>query len=263
MAATAKIPDWLGYIRPHMRPYEALGRGARGDYIAKLARKTKLSDNSLRRFIAAAQFLESEGITALAPGTRLPIGAVERIARIAALEPARRGELLNDVLAGRITVERLALELERSKKAAAKRSRTRPSEVSLDELALAELEARGIGKREQMIVVAFEATPHWEYFDSQARPAFVVMLPLPVGGIPVMDERSVARGSSVSFMRQRKEFLRNILVATNLCTFVAVYASGWRHDVEKLVGDMRPDCRSRIILIGPPGGAQDAAAALQ
>ena len=46
--------DWLPYIRPHLRPYEALGRGERRDYIANLSMKMRLFDNTLRRFIAAA-----------------------------------------------------------------------------------------------------------------------------------------------------------------------------------------------------------------
>ena len=84
MPAAPKIPDWLGYIRPHIRPYDALGRGERRDYIAKLSKETKLSDNSLRRMIFAAQFLEEEGIKELPPDGKMPVGAVERVARIAA-----------------------------------------------------------------------------------------------------------------------------------------------------------------------------------
>src|ERR1700752_3670886 len=100
MPAAPKIPDWLGYIRPHIRPYDALGRGERRDYIAKLSKETKLRDNSLRRMIFAAQFLEEEGITKLPPGG-LPVGAVERIARIAARQPERRQQLLADASEGK------------------------------------------------------------------------------------------------------------------------------------------------------------------
>ena len=99
--------DWLPYIRPHLRPYEALGRGDRGDYIAKLSKKVKLSDNTLRRFIAAAQFLEAEGITELRPDTRMPVAAVERIARIAARQPERRRKLLEEVAEARLTIMQL------------------------------------------------------------------------------------------------------------------------------------------------------------
>lgn len=79
--------------RLHPAPRKTLpgvGKGERQKYIKKVSKQTKLSDNSLRRMIAASQFLEAEGITDLPPGGRLPLGSVENIARIAAHEPSRR-----------------------------------------------------------------------------------------------------------------------------------------------------------------------------
>ena len=111
MVGKPTLTNWLAYIRPHIKPYLALGRGERREYIEKLSEETSLSDNSLRRYIAAAQFLEAEGITDLPPGGRLPLGAVENIARIAAHDPSRRRTLLEEVVAGNMTIDQVAAEL--------------------------------------------------------------------------------------------------------------------------------------------------------
>ena len=68
--------------------------------------------------------------------------------------------------------------------------------------------------------------------------------------IVVMDDRSVG-GTAASFMRQRKQFLRNILAGAGLYDLVLVFASIWHEDVGKLVRTMRPEMRQRIILAGP------------
>jgi hypothetical protein len=241
--------EWLSYIRPHLQRYEALGSGARGDYIAKLSKQVKLSDNTLRRFIAAAQFLEAEGITELPPGGKMPVAAVERIARIAAREPERRRELLRDVAAGKLTVVQLRAQLKKSATAASKRSRAQAQEVPLEQRAKADLEAREIGKSADMVVTPYEEDlDRRSYLDSRMRPAFVIHLP-EARRIVVMDDRLVS-GTAVSFIMQRKEFLRNVLAGTSLYELVLVYASIWREDVEKLKRAMRPEARQRLILIG-------------
>jgi hypothetical protein len=38
-----------------------------------------------------------------------------------------------------------------------------------------------------------------------------------------------------------------------------VHASDWRQDIEKLVGDLRPEIRSRIILVRPSGVMEEVA----
>lgn len=247
MGAPSKIgSNWFAYIRPHLRPYEALGRGERRDYIAKLTKKTHLSDNSLRRYIAAAQFLEEEGITEFPPGKHMPVAAVERIARIAAREPERRQQLLADLAAGNLTVEQLVDELDKTKKAA-KRNRPKTPDRSLEELAKAELEKRDIAIADDMKVVPFEAVDTSPYFDRQTRPALVILLP-EARRVVVMDATRVA-GMPISFMRQRKEFLRNILVAAHFYDFVLVYAAHLLADVEALIASGGRDARRRIIPI--------------
>jgi hypothetical protein len=257
MVGKPKLPNWLAYIRPHIAPYQALGRGERRKYIEKLSKQTKLSDNSLRRFIAAAQFLEAEGITTLPPGGRLPLGAVEHIARIAARDPSRRRALLEDVVAGRMTIEQVAAELEKIKKSA-KRRPAGPS-LSLEHLAIDELKTTGFDL-EGMKVINFEEHKHSRYFDAQMSPTFVFSCPEPQGEIVVMDGRQVA-GTDFSFMRQRKEFLRNVLVAASLFKAVVVYAPHWKEDVDKLVYDAQPEVGSRILRIESPDLPEEPIAA--
>jgi hypothetical protein len=205
-----------------------LGRGDRRDYIAKLSKRVKLSDNTLRRFIAAAQFLEAEGITELPPGTRMPVAAVERVARIAAREPKRRRALLKDVAEGRLTIVQLRQLLKKSTKAAAKRQRNSGPEKSLEKRAIGELEARGILNRADAMFSTFQDKDHRWYFDSHTKPALIIHLPRD-RRIAVMDD-SLVGGAAASFMRQRKEFLRNILAGAGLYDFVLVFASIWpRH----------------------------------
>ena len=241
--------EWLAYIRPHVRPYEALGRGDRRDYIAKLSKRVKLSDNTLRRFISAAQYLEAEGITELPSGVRMPVAAVERVARIAARQPEKRQQLLKDVAEGRLTIIELRGLLKKSTKAAAKRERAAHREEPLEQRALAALEARGVLKRAEALLATFQDMDHWSYFDSHTKPVLVIQLPRD-RRIVVMDDRSVG-GTAASFMRQRKEFLRNILAGTGLYDQVCVFASIWHEDVGKLMRAMRPQMRRRVILVGP------------
>jgi hypothetical protein len=246
MPATPKIPDWLGYIRPHIRPYDALGRGERRDYMAKLSKKTRLSDNSLRRMIFAAQFLETEGITELPPGGRLPVGAVERIARIAAREPEKRQRLLADLIAGKLTIQQLRDQLKKSDKVA-KRARNARDDVPLIERAKAELVSRGVEDIENMIDVDVLTMADAWYFDHLTKPARVIVLPRHRRAA-LLDGTSF-QGTVGSFMRQRNEFLRNILLGAGLYDYVLVWAPFWYSDVAQLVRGMQPDTRSRVIVM--------------
>lgn len=246
MPATPKIADWLGYIRAHIRPYDALGRGERGDYIAKLSRETKLSDNSLRRMIFAAQFLEAEGVTELPPGGKLPVGSVERIARIAAREPEKRQQLLANLTAGKVTVHQLKRQLKKSDKVA-KRARTTRDDVPLVERAKAELNSHDAGDIHDMIDVDFLTMPDAWCFDSLNKPARAIILPRSRRAV-LLDGTSF-QGTVGSFMRQRKEFLRNVIIGAGLYDFVLVWAPFWREDVAALLKDMQPSSASRIIVM--------------
>ena len=244
MVGKPTLPNWLAYIRPHIKPYLALGRGERSKYIEKLKRQTKLSDNSLRRYIAAAQFLEAEGITDLPQGGRLPLGAVENIARIAAHDPSRRRTLLDEVAAGNMTIDEVAAELEKTRKRAKRRKNA--SFGNLQDIVINELEARQVDIK-GLSILSFDDDGDARYFDSQTKPSFVIRLP---GKPPMvaMDGRQVG-GTAASFMRQRKEFLRNVLVAAGLYETVIVYAPHWHEDVARLIRHARPAVGARIMLI--------------
>ncbi|TYL84324.1 hypothetical protein [Bradyrhizobium cytisi] len=209
----------------------------------------KLSDNTLRRFISAAQYLEAEGITELPSGARMPVAAVERVARIAAREPERRQQLLKDVAEGRLTIVQLRGMLKKNSKTAARRRRASILEEPLEERALAALEARGVLKRSDAVLATFQGLDQWSYFDSHTKPALIILLSRD-RRIIVMDDRSIG-GTAASFIRQRREFLRNILAGVGLYDLVLVFASIWHEDIGKLVCAMRPEMRQRIILLGP------------
>jgi hypothetical protein len=262
MVGKPKLPNWLAYIRTHVKPYLALGRGERQKYIAKLSKKTDLSDNSLRRMIAAAQFLEAEGITDLPAGGRLPLGSVENIARIAAHEPSRRRELLDEVWAGKITIDALAEELEKTRRNAKRRAHiqyTSPGSIDayLASLAVQALKAKKFNL-EGISVISFDDDGEIRYFDTQTKPALVIRIPTKPA-IVVMDGRQTG-GIAASFMRQRKEFLRNVLVAAGLYETVLVYAPHWQEDVSRLIHHARPSVGARIMLIGDSESSGDSAA---
>jgi len=194
-----------------------------------------------------------EAITDLPPGGRLPLGAVENIARIAALDPSRRRTLLDEVAAGRLTIDQVALELEKTRKRAKRRAAEDP--LGLVTLAIDELKARGVDLKD-MSLFSFDEWGDVRYFDSQTRPAFVIRIP-EKPPIVVMDGRQFG-GTAASFMRQRKEFLRNVLVAAGLYETVLVYAPHWHEDVARLIRHARPAVGARIVLMGDPETPEEA-----
>ncbi len=246
MPAAPKIPDWFGYIRPHIRPYDALGRGERRDYIAKLSKATKLSDNSLRRMIFAAQFLEKEGVEELPPGGKLLVGAVERIARIAAREPEKRQQLLADAIAGKITIQQLKDQLKKSDRVA-KRARKGRDDFPLVERAKAALASQGIADVKNMKDVDILHTEHAEHFNRGTRPSHALILTQ--GRRAVLLDGTSFAGTIGSFMRQRQEFFQNLLMAPSLYDFVVVYAPFWYSEAALLISIMPADVRSRVILM--------------
>jgi hypothetical protein len=246
MPAAPKIPDWFSYIRPHIRPYDALGRGERRDYIAKLSKATKLSDNSLRRMIFAAEFLEKEGIKGLPAGGKLLVGAVERIARIAAREPEKRQQLLADAVAGKVTIQQLKDQLKKSDRVA-KRARKDRNDFPLVELAKAALASQGMTDAKNMKDVDILHTEHAEHFNRGTRPSHALILTQ--GRRAVLLDGTSFAGTIGSFMRQRQEFFQNVLIAPSLYDFVVVYAPFWHAEAELLISIMTADVRSRVILM--------------
>jgi hypothetical protein len=255
MVGKPKLPNWLAYIQPHRKPYLALGRGERQKYIAKLSKQTDLSDNSLRRMIAAAEFLEREGITDLPPGGRLPLGSVENIARIAAHEPDRRRELLDQVWEGRMTIDQLAEELEKVRKSAKSRVRLKATASirPLEDIAAEALKERQINI-DGAKFLKFQDVDDGRYFEGVSKPRLVLSFPKNRSFV-VFDSRRFG-GTAASFMSLRRELLRNILVAAALYDKVLAYTPEWSEDVEKLIEQVVPSMRSRIILIRDPDSGE-------
>jgi hypothetical protein len=252
MAGPSKIKqDWLSFIRPHLLPYDALGvSGERLKYIAKLSRETGLKDNSLRRYIAAAQFLEAEGWTEIPTGKRLPVAAVERIARIAALRPGVQQRLIHEVLRGQTSVASLAGTLDMAKKRAVKAQRdllfkplSSPEGFEhLANAAKAELASRGIANVASMKEFPFEQFDTSEYYEWRSRPAMAIKLPED-RQVAVMSERLLQQ----AILSQRKEFKRNLLSAIACYDYVLVDAPSLQADIEKLRKTVLPSIRERII----------------
>jgi hypothetical protein len=60
-----------------MSGFAALPRGERMKLVDELSKKTGTSENTLRRFIAAAQVLETHGVREIPPGRKyLLVGSV-------------------------------------------------------------------------------------------------------------------------------------------------------------------------------------------
>lgn len=242
--------DWLAYIRPHLHAFEALGRGERGDYIARLSKKVRLSDNTLRRFIAAAQFLEAQGITELAPNVRMPVAAVERVARIAARQPERRHKLLEDIVEGRLTIVQLREILKQSVKNAKRQKGAAQTESDVDRVAR-EFTVRKICKPADMVLRHGNDEEFGWLLGRPMQQSYVVHLPRSRRAL-ILDTK-MSRGAGSSFALQRREFLRNVLIGASLYDFVIVFAAAWYNEVEKLVRQLRPPLREQIILIDDTG----------
>jgi hypothetical protein len=238
--------DWLGFIRPHLAAYERLARGKRKGYVAKLAEKRGLKANTLRRYIAAAQFLEAEGITSLPTGGegRMPVGSVERIARIGKRDPARVKQLLNELAEGKWTTEQLLRQLKRAPKAVAEPRGETPQ--ALAQRAIADLQQAGIEQAEKGVAAPFPHVMNTRYFDRWMASAFVVVLPQERKAV-VMDERLWMVGIA-SLTVNKREFLRSMVVAITMFDVVLVYAAAWAAEIEELRRMMRHDERARLIL---------------
>ncbi|GAA0006310.1 hypothetical protein BRDID11002_63140 [Bradyrhizobium diazoefficiens] len=169
--------DWLAYIRPHLRPFEALEHGERGDYIAKLSEESEAQATTRSAaLIAAAQFLEAEGITELAPDVRMPVAAVERVARIAARQPERRRKLLEDVSEGKLTTIMELRELLKKCRKSAKRPGGAHSTSSLDRVAR-ELEIRNICRRGEVVLARADEDEFGWLLTTPMKRSFIVRLP--------------------------------------------------------------------------------------
>jgi len=245
------VENWLALIRPHMREYDALPQLARKQFIAALTKQTGTSDNTLRRFVAAAQFLEVFGITEL-PATRkrLPVGSVEAVARIAKKDLHRAQSLLNDLVKGKWSIEALKEELKKTPSVRRKPRNManvyRDSEKRLIDLIYHEGRIDGdlfLDESPHTIRFYKDLGSVAPLFDSLAEPVLAAEL-RGRRWLVVFDESAVKWGTSAQ--RAQREFVRNILSATALFKLVIVFCSDMRANIELAVSLMDEMCCERV-----------------
>ena len=110
-----QLTDWLTFIRPHAERYRELPRGQQKQFVENLEKKTGRSVNTLRRYIAAAEFLEGHGVTAWPDGVKtFPVAAVEAIARASRKDFAAGRELIEELLRGEGSIRGAKVGAERA-----------------------------------------------------------------------------------------------------------------------------------------------------
>jgi hypothetical protein len=250
----APISDWLGFIRPHQQRYRMLPRGQQKEFIEELSAKTGSSVNTLLRFIAAADLLETYGIVALPPGRgQMPVASVEAIGRISNYDFARGRDLLNGLLNGVGTIRSIKDEL-KNMPPLGKKSRPERSKAPRSDRDIRDVIERFVGGNREWRKVLPPKLPLREFgewpgpttiFAKSARPRFVV--PLLVGRwVAVFDESALSWAAMP--MRVHQEFLRNIAVAVTMFDYVIVYCDALQSDVARVVNATREPCRARILV---------------
>lgn len=245
-----QISNWLEFIRPHLDPYGRLPRGEQKDYLEKLSAKMKTGVKTLRGFIAAAQYLESNGITSFPEkAKRMPVASIEAIIRIGKRDPARAKKLLEDLSQGGWAARTLHDELQASKKETPDKTKTpeprRPPDANQLEFCKA--------------LERLTDCPPWycrfteftlsdlpkTLFDRLAFPRAVVDLS-DGKQVVVFDESAIAW--AVSPDRAKREFIRNVAVAATVVDFVLVCCTTHCRDLEKFKSLLRADIRDRIAI---------------
>jgi hypothetical protein len=265
---TRQISNWLDFIRPHLDRYVTLPRGDQKKFVEGLSEEIRElrvdngdrseapgpSVNTLRRYMAAAQFLESHGIVKFPPDRpRMPAAAVEAIARISKRDPAYAQSLLADLLAGRQTVRRLRTELEDMPEQGLSPD-PNIRKFSYDELrqALSEFVGGLFGKPvapAEFLLADFEFGPDVvpvATFDPLAHP-FATGKFGDDRRVAIFDESTVRW--KVSPDRAKREFKRNIAVATTLFDIVAVCCATLQSDVDDMRARMLDHCRKRVLVL--------------
>lgn len=262
------IVNWLAFIRPHLKDYSLLPYGGQLKFIEGLAKTTGSSLNTLRRYIGAAEFLESFGIKEFPAGVKhMPVAAVEMIARISKQNPEAGRYFLDGLLRGSGTILRLKQELDALRKAGrprrqddhAMRISKEPLFDLIEELLRSEpvtlqyvkqpglLHGPRAGEHsvpKDHVLIEFKEWPGpVGAFAKVAYPRAVVALRND-GYLAVFDESILPWATSPAMVT--REFLRNIAVATAMFDFVVVLCSTLQPDVERIVAAMREESRRRV-----------------
>lgn len=263
-----QISNWLDFIRPHLDRYVTLPRGEQKDYVERLSEEMRQleidnggrreapgpSVNTLRRYMAAAQFLESHGIVTFPAGRpRMPAAAVEAIARISKRDPAYAQTLLADLAVGQQTIRGLRSQLEDMPEQGLSPD-PNIRKFSYEELrqALSKFASGLFGKPvapEEFQLAEFEFGPDVvpvATFDPLAHP-FATGKFGDDRRVAIFDESTVRW--KVSPDRAKREFKRNIAVATTMFDIVAVCCATLQSDVDDMRARMYGDCRKRVLVL--------------
>ncbi|MDT3685938.1 MAG: hypothetical protein RO009_12965 [Pseudorhodoplanes sp.] len=251
----APTSDWLSFIRPHFDLYRTLPWGKQKEFIDRLAREEGQSANTLRRYIAAAEFLEGFGITRFPANIeRLPVAAVEAIGRISRKDPARGRALLDDLLSGIGTIRGLKKQLAAMPRAstlsrkplAARRVVSRTQlHADIESLVAVVPELRDCIPSELILVPFNDWVGPANVFSKQTLPRAFVPL-LADHAAVVFDEAALVWAASPAMVIQA--FLRNIAAATAMFDLVVVYCDALQSEVARVVATMRHDCRRRMLV---------------
>jgi hypothetical protein len=247
-----QIRNWLAFIRPHADRYESLPRGEQRKLIEKLVKTTGSSENTLRRYIAAARVLETHGIREFPAGSRrLPVAAIEAIERIGKKDPARGRNLFADVMTGMWSVQSLKDMLKEKPRRARRPNKddkvpklSRMDVIeSLDDLAHTHTDWPG-----PTLTSFGEASKgrRFNLFAKTAAPRFVVMI-AEDRRAAVFDEKGLAWAGGAA--RVTREFLQNIAMATAMFDYVVVACNMLTGEVQSLVADMPKGCCDRVAVL--------------
>ncbi len=244
------ITQWLDFIRPHVDRYGQLPRGERKKYIEELSNLAGTSVNTLRRFIAAAQYLEGNGIREFPKGvTHMPVASIESIMRIGKHDPEHARYLLGGLGRRHWTIRRLRAELEATPPVSPSPDPTidRITEEKLRAV-LCEL-AGSQGSpfdASDLYLMDFE---FWDMplalFDRLAYPVAIAQFP-DGRRAAIFDEAAVKW--KVSPDRAKREFLRNVSIATSMFALVLVFCSGLDDDVLRLGSALSEDCGQKLFV---------------
>jgi hypothetical protein len=250
------VVNWLGFIRPLLQDYAALPAGAQVKLLQKLSRQRGTSVNTLRRYVGAARFLERVfAITEFPPGRpRLPVASVEAIARIYRKDAGVGHALMDELVAGHLTIVALKKKL----KTMGRGARVKPGAAAISERDIVEDVAElhkdlaALVARGQLHTAPFSA---WSgpsrLFGGRALPACVVATP-ERRWIAVFDEAALAW--AVSPATVAGEFLANIAIASATFDFVLVYCTSLQRQAHSVVASLVEDCRRRV-RVRPPAAA--------
>jgi len=214
------------------------------------SKKSGTSENTLRRFIAAAQVLETHGIRELPPGVKyLPVASAEATERISKKNPERGRRLFNGLFEGSGSIRDFkAVLADMPKRASLLKTSGRVKSFSVDDIPDMIARRAHVSHRD-LTSIRFIDAPlkrSSNLFAKTAAPVLVASMSY--GRRAAVFDESVLAWSAGRAMITRK-FLRNIAVATATFDYVLVLCTTLTSEVRDLVGEMPQVCKDRAVAL--------------